>query len=185
MAKRDKILFSRRLARSEHISRIKGYMEGVLGVDYRDYIHGRLYTTWIDDIGVIHCIDKESVLDIKATIVYQGKWVGLIISGKPYLSPIVYQEVFRDKGYRAAVIVSEKAVKNFLYGRDILASSILESYPPLYNPVAIIDPVDHRVIGVGEPVVDKELFKKYIVEKLLKPIYRNVYDLGLFLRLFG
>ncbi len=180
---RGMVRYRREGVGKSYLEELKNYLVNILSTDYREYLSGKLYTTWINNIGFIHRIIESPLKTIvKATIIYSGEWIGLIKDGRAYLSPFIYQEVYSKKGFKAAIVVSDKALKNFLYGKDILASSIIEVYPPLYNPVAILDPIDKRVVGVAKPMVKYSLFKKYIASKSLKPIYENVYDLGLFLR---
>jgi len=150
-----------------YVGDIYTYIEKILGVDPSKYVNRELYYTCLDKYCIIH--EGCGKVD-KATLLYSGRWIGLLINSKPYLSTTLYEEIFRDKGFRAAIVVSENGVKNFLYGRDILEISVLEKYPPLDNPIAVIDHSDKNVIGVVEPEGD---------------FYRNIYDLGLFLRIFG
>lgn len=107
-----------------------------------------------------------------ASLLYSGLWIGVLLDNKPYLSPVIYERIYSEKGFRAAIVVGEKGVKAFLYGNDVLEQSIIRKYPPLDGPLAVIDASDHSVIGVVEPAKQRG-------------VYRNIYDLGMFLREWG
>lgn len=156
----------------------------LLGVDYRDFVKCRPYIYVLGDIGILSCSEYGTKY-FNASVVYSGEWLGIVISNKVYLSTIIYERIYNHLGeYRASITLSELGVKTFLYGNDLFASSIIRYYEPIYNPVAVIDPLDNKVIGVAEPMIDrKELFSA-LEKKLEKPIYRNIYDLGFFIRYF-
>ncbi|ADI32123.1 hypothetical protein [Staphylothermus hellenicus] len=147
------------------------YVKNVLEADPVKYLGHDLYYVCLNT----NCfISNGAGKYHKLTMLYKGVWIGVIINNKPYLSPEIYEEIYRDiRTYRAAIIVGEKGVKNFLYGNDILEQSIIAEYQPLDQPVAVIDHLDGKVIGVAERVVGRG------------KIYQNIYDLGFFLRLWG
>ncbi len=119
------------------------------------------------------------------TSTYSGFWIGLWMNNKLYLSPLLYEEIFVRIGrFRATVVAKEKGVKSFLYGNDLFASSIQEYYPPLDNPVAVVDASDGRVIGVGELTIDPVLFMRMVRESVEEPVVRNIYDLSVFIKYF-
>lgn len=149
-----------------YVYKLHNYLRNVLEVDPHKYLPSRLYYTCFNNICYIH---EESGKLNKASLIYSGFWFGLLINDEVYLSPQLYEKIYSENGFKASIIVSDNGVKNFLYGRDILEESIVEKYPPLNNPVSVIDYVDYRVIGVAEPFE--------------KGIYRNIYDLGWFLRI--
>jgi len=151
-----------------HYRELYHYLENILRVDPLKYIPSKLYYTCFDEICFIH---EEAGRLNKASLIYSGLWIGLIINDNVYLSPQLYEKIYYDTGFKASIIVNDIATKNFLYGRDILEESILEKYPPLSNPISVVDHRDRRVIGVAEYVG--------------KGIYKNIYDLGWFLRIFG
>ncbi len=171
------------IAGSDMVSSLKDYL-GLLGADYNVFIGCKPYIYWIGDLGIMSCRGFGARYE-RVSVVYSGECIGFIIDGKPYLSTQLYEEIYRYiGGYRAALIASEHGVKAFLYGNDLFASSIKEYYEPLDNPVAVIDPLDNRVVGVAEPILHGENLFKALRESMEKPVYRNIYDLGLYIRLF-
>lgn len=145
------------------------YIEKILGADPSKYLPKQLYITCFSNYCIVH---EEAGREDLVTLLYSGRWIGLIIRNKICLSTYMYEEIYRDLGeYRAAIIVGEKGVKNFMYGRDIFEESINEKYPPLNNQVAVLDEKDKHVIGVAEP--------------LKHGIYQNIYDIGIFLRIIA
>jgi len=156
----------------------------LLGVEFRDFIKCRPYIYILGNLGILSCSEYGAKY-FNASVVYSGEWIGIVVDNKVYLSTIVYERVYKYLGeYRAAIKVSEQGVKTFLYGNDLFASSITEYYEPIYNPVAVIDSFDNRVIGVAEPMVDQNELINALKKGLEKPVYRNIYDLGFFIRYF-
>jgi 60S ribosome subunit biogenesis protein NIP7 len=144
------------------------YLGEVLGVEPRKYLCGDLYYICFNNNCFIMC--GAGKYD-SATLLYKGPWIGVLKGKRPYLSPQIYEKIYNDiGGFRAAIIVGDQGVKSFLYGNDILKESIIKEYPPLDQPVAVIDHSDYRVIGVAYKSGN---------------IYRNIYDLGFFLRVWG
>ncbi len=164
MARR--IGFRRGVVPRNIVKQLHVFIEKVLEADPSKYIGSNLYYTCFNKYCIVH---SGSYKYERVTQIYSGEWIGFLFNNKIYLSPWIYMGIYRDRGIRAAVKISEKGVKNFLYGRDVLEESIIEKYPPLNNPLAVIDEADDRVIGVAEP---------------RRGFYRNIYDLGLFLRIF-
>jgi len=156
----------------------------LLGVGYRDFVKCRPYIYILGNLGILSCSGYGAKY-FNASIVYSGEWLGIVVDNRVYLSTIVYERVYRYLGeYRAAITVSEHGVKTFLYGNDLFASSVIEYYEPIYNPVAVIDSFDNRVIGVAEPMVSEKELINALKKGLEKPIYKNIYDLGFFIRYF-
>ncbi len=158
---------SRRLPR-RHLSILRNYIRKSLRTDPSNYIDNSLIVTCLGKTCIIH----EGRNIYPATTLYSGRWIGLIIDDYPYLSPVLYEKIYMEHGFRAAVIARDKGVKAFLYGNDLLPISIEKVYGPTKYPLAVIDSSDHRVIGV----VRWDPHDR---------IYRNIYDLGLFLRALG
>ncbi len=158
---------SRRLSR-KYLSILRNYIRKSLRTDPSNYIGNSLVVTCLGKTCIIH----EGRNTYPATTLYSGRWIGLIIDDYPYLSPVLYEEIYMEHGYRAAVIARDKGVKAFLYGNDLLPVSVQKVYGPKKYPLAVIDSSDHKVIGVvrWDP---------------RNRIYRNIYDLGLFLRALG
>jgi len=149
-------------------SKLEKYLSNVLGVDPHGIIPEELYYTCFDE----HCfIHEEAGRDEYVTLIYSGLWIGVIIDGDVYLSIPIYEKIYSTIGFKAAIVVGELGVKNFLYGRDILEESIVSKYPPLNNPLAVIDHSDGRVIGVVKPVENR--------------VYKHIYDLSMFLHILG
>lgn len=155
----------------KHTTRLFNYIEKILGYEPLKLIKPPLYYTCFNDKCIIH---EGSGRYDGATLLYRGVWIGLLIDGKPYLAPRIYEEVYRRRGYRAAIIVGDQGVKAFLYGNDVLRESVLREYPPLHDAVAVVDHSDNRVIGVARRVRGRG-----------RTYYRNIYDLGMFLRVWG
>jgi len=166
MSKRVKFSFDKLSSRRYRM--LWEYLEKILGVDPSKYLPKQLYVTCFDEYCIIH---EKAGREDKATLLYSGRWIGLIVHGKTCLSTYLYEEIYRERGYQAAIIVGDTGVKNFLYGRDVLEESIVEKYPPLNSQVAVIDQSDYRVIGVAEPIKEG--------------VYRNIYDIGIFLRVIA
>lgn len=165
-----KTVFKHGLLDENLYRRLVDYLMNVLKVDYRRYICVKPRYVCFDDFCLAYCsIDCTQHVE-PGRMVYSGAWIGLIKNNKIYLSTQLYEKTFREFGVRASIVVSDAGVRSFLYGRDVLKNSVVEKYPPLNNPVAVLDYADRRVIGVAEPYGS---------------FYRNVYDVGLFLRYFG
>ena len=166
MSKRVRFRFTR--LGSRLYRQLVEYLDKVLKVNPRSYLPDKLYMTCFDKYCIVH---EEAGRDEHVTLLYSGEWYGLVVNGKAYLSTYVYERVYAEHGYKAAIVVGEKGVKNFLYGRDVLEESIVERFEPLNNPVAVLDFSDYRVIGVVEPS--------------RRGVYKHVYDLSLFLHILG
>ncbi len=144
------------------------YIREILQVNPTKYIGHEQYLACFDKYCFIH---QGSGKFDGATLLFSGKWIGIVIGNKPYLSPLIYEEIYNDlREFRAAIIVKEKGVKNFLYGNDILPASIIKEYEPTNTIVAVVDEKDYSVIGVAKPI------------GINKKVYKNIYDIGLFLR---
>jgi len=148
--------------------KLEKFLINVLGVDPHMYIPSELHYTCFDEYCIIH---EEAGRDEYVTLLYSGLWIGVIINGGVYLSIPIYEKIYSTIGFKAAIVVGEQGVKNFLYGRDVLEESIVSKYPPLNNPLAVIDHIDERVIGVVEPGENG--------------IYKHIYDLSMFLHILG
>ena len=156
----------------------------LLGVEYRDFVKCRPYIYLLGNLGILSC-SKYGAKYFNASIVYSGEWLGIVIDDRVYLSTVIYERIYGYLGkYRAAITVSEQGVKTFLYGNDLFASSVIRYYEPIYNPVAVIDSFDNRVIGVAEPMVSENELINALKKGLEKPVYKNIYDLGFFIRYF-
>lgn len=132
------------------------------------YVSENLHELCVSKVCVIYDPAVDRLGD--ATILFSGRWIAVKINGEIAPSVSLVEEIYSNEGFRAALIVGEKAVKAFLYGNDVLPTSVLEKYPPDENIVSVIDPSDYRIIG----------FAKYDKHR---NVYRNIYDLGIFLRI--
>lgn len=142
-------------------------MRNVLDVAPDKYLCKEPEYSCFNELCIIYCSSEAHYIHTNA-LVYGGRWIGVLIRNKPYISINIYEDVYRSGVFRASIVVSDMGCKAFLYGRDILKESIVSAHPPLNNPVAVIDNSDNRVIGVAEPYHD---------------VYKNIYDLGLFIRI--
>ena len=163
-----RLKFRSRLLPQKHIRKLEIYIHDVLRADPEKYLPRKPRLTCLGEICIVH----EGFKEYPATTIYSGRWIGIVINDEPYLSPIIYEEIYRDNGFRAAVIAREKGVKAFLYGNDLLPISVEKLYGPRRGAVAVIDKTDYRVIGVARWDPKKR-------------IYKNIYDLGVFLRNLG
>ncbi len=172
---------------SSIFSKLKNYLEEVLDASIAEYIEenrDKVFVIRVNRIGFIYVLERKTWLKNLPNIVFGGKWIGVIVEKDVCPSINIYERAFLNKGYRASIVVSEHGAKNFLYGNDIFASSIEEYYDPLNYCVAVIDYFDKKVIGVAKPFDDismNELYK-FLEEKQAIPVFKNVFDLGFFLR---
>jgi len=147
---------------------LESYLKSVLDVEPSKYLPRDLYVTCFDKYCLVH---EGAGREEKVTLLYAGMWIGVIVMGKIYPSTALYEKIYAEHGYRAALLVGDRGVKNFLYSRDILEESVIEKYPPLNNPLAVLDYSDRRVLGVVEPSG--------------QGVYKHVYDLSMFLHILG
>ncbi|WP_440059374.1 hypothetical protein ACSU1N_06200 [Thermogladius sp. 4427co] len=165
---RETIKFKQIRVSKETIGSLAWYAWKALGVDLGEYVDlSRVYQTCFDDTCLIYALSSRA-----PNTIFDGAWIGVSLGGKAVLSTLLYTEVFNRVGYRAAVIASEKGVRAFLYGNDLLYESIIEIYEPIDSFIAVVDSSDKTVIGVAE--LDRE-----------RRVFRNIYDLGIFLRILG
>ena len=166
----------------------------------REYIERKLNAPWNEIVkepllkycynGICFIVSssenvRKADLMKEFNVVFGGEVIGIVYRGYVFPSLNVYERVFHETGeFRAAIIANEEGVKNFLYGNNLYASSIIEYYEPIDNIVAIIDNVDMKAIGVAKPIVHGRRLREYIQRKLERPVYENIFDLGLFLRGF-
>ncbi|ADV64644.1 hypothetical protein Desmu_0325 [Desulfurococcus mucosus DSM 2162] len=151
--------------------RLHRVLRDVYGVDPVEYVEGRLGYTCIDNVCLIYVADAAAPLG-NTPVIYMGSWVAVLVSGELAPSIPLVEKIYKDKGVRAAIIVREKGVKAFLYGNDVLPESIVEKREPVEGLVTVVDSSDHGIVGFAkwDPV---------------RKVYRNIYDLGVYLRLLG
>lgn len=93
----------------------------------------------------------------------------------------------KDQGYSygCAVVAKPQGVKAFLYGNDLLVTSVERFLEPIEKNlyVAVIDSEDMRAIGIGKLVIDPKDLNKLIAEgRILELVVKNEFDLGVLLR---
>ncbi len=175
-----KIAFKKVLLNENEVSLIKHYLEEILNVPMVHLQFKKLVKTCFNEL----CIVYEDGEDLD-TVIYQGRWIAGIIGDDLFLSPWLYSSIYNTSGFKACIVVNKKALEIFLYGGDIFASSITRFYEPIDNVVAVIDPRDNAVVGAAKPIVKGEILRKIINDKREEPVFKNLFDLGVFLREFG
>ncbi|MEL9939760.1 MAG: hypothetical protein QW632_00535 [Ignisphaera sp.] len=119
-------------------------------------------------------------------VVGTGMLAGWIWGGRFIPSPHLYNFI---KGFAkkvgCGIVAKPQGVKAFLYGNDLLLASFEEGLPPILKgrPVAVIDRDDYTAIGIGIALHDlKEIESLLKKGKMLTPIVKNVFDLGVHIR---
>ncbi len=127
---------------------------------------------------MLHYIDKKAI--------FAGSVIGFTRGTSFIPHPNMLDTVYRcTRKVRGAVTAKYQGVKAFLYGNDLLAESIGRIYPPIHKDliVAVIDPQDNRVIGVGRSLYSyKKIINILRKKRRTTPIIKNVFDLGWYLR---
>ncbi len=112
-----------------------------------------------------------------------GVYVGRFRGREPYLIPstMLANTVFSRLGrYVSTVVVSDDGLKPFLYGRDILKTSVVKVYPKLRrNGIVFVVGSDGYVYGVGISLVDDLMIKDLRSNDV---VVKNVFDVGWYLR---
>ncbi len=128
--------------------------------------------------------DRIAGLGIKP--LFMGRIVGVAFKGEVYPSPWLFEDLYRCIGkIRSAIEAAQQGVKAFLYGNDLLVASANKIYGPFRRGdiIAIIDPVDRRVIGVARAAMNPEEIKRARSRgRLVDVAAKNILDLGWFLR---
>lgn len=119
-------------------------------------------------------------------VVGTGILAGWIWGGRYIPSPHLYNFVKRfSKKFGCGVVAKPQGIKAFLYGNDLLLASFEEALPPIIKdrPVAVIDKEDYTAIGIGIASFDLEEIESLLKKgKMLTPIVRNIFDLGIHIR---
>ncbi len=131
------------------------------------------------DSGVmLHYIDRRAI--------FAGFVMGFVRGASFMPHPNMLDSVYRcTRKVRGAVTAKYQGVKAFLYGNDLLAESIGRIYPPIDKDliVAVIDPEDSRVIGVGRSLYSyRKIISILRKRRRTTPIIKNIFDLGWYLR---
>lgn len=153
---------------------LKHTVSALYGVNPDKYIPENTRLTCIDRLCIIHseeaCASQLRLAGIR--VLYEGGWLGVYTRNHVLPSTVLANSITRERGPSSAIIVSEQAVKSFLYGNDILPKSVIKIYPSTIGVYAVIDQLDQEVIG----------FAKWSKRK---NVYVNLYDIGFFLRTLG
>ncbi len=172
-ANKRRVKFSVKPLPAELFRELKSYLGENLGVDYREFISGELWLTCLGKNCIIYNSMGRRFYGL--TLLYSDGWIGVWRKGAVAPSPRIYEEAYNRYGLRAALIPKPAGLKAFLYGNDILEISIDREIPPLNGPVAVVDPADNRVVGAAVKSRDRKG----------RVYYRNIYDLGMFVREWG
>lgn len=152
------------------VEKFKNALRELYGIDPEEHVTGKLrYTCPSKDLCIIY--GKQLPL-CGLPVLYEDSWVALY--AKKVLAPSLslIRKIYGKHGVKAAILVSEKGVRAFLYGNDVLPQSVVKTIPPRLGLYAVIDSSDMEVIG----------FAKWDGKR---QVYKNVYDVGIFLRTLG
>jgi len=108
-----------------------------------------------------------------------GLFLGQIVKGKYEISMDIAEKLFIE-AKRNAIMVNDHALALFLYGRDIMAKSILKTYPPLSKVVVVVNRFEDFLGLCKLTVKPKELLSGTL--KGDEIVCLNVIDKGWFLR---
>jgi len=156
-------------APAKWLSRLKALTKRLWMIDLDEFLCGHNYATCFDRECLLWSTSRELV---EARIIYEGSWIGLFHGKRLLPSTALVEKIFEKNYLRAAIVVSSKASELFLYGRDVFESSIVMKYGPVDSIVAVLEPEEKSVIGFASYDASCRCF-------------RNLYDLGIFLRLLG
>ncbi|MCY0868247.1 MAG: hypothetical protein OWQ48_03335 [Desulfurococcus sp.] len=167
----SKIKIRRGVAGRQLVARLYRILEEVFNARLERYISGRLEYTCINNTCIVYEA-STGFTERNLVVLYMSSWIAIVVRGEVVPSITLADRIFREKGYRATIIVGDKGVKAFLYGNDILPESIVEKHEPVDSIVAVVDSSDYEILG----------FAKYNPRRR---IYENIYDLGVYLRILG
>ena len=124
---------------------------------------------------------------ININVVAVGIIIGWIEKSSVFIPSTHLFNMVREKGFSigCSIVAKQHGVKAFLYGRDLLALSVERFLYPVEKDmyVAVLDSEDMSVIGIGKLVIDPSDLGKLLSEgKILAPVVKNVFDLGILLR---
>lgn len=171
-----------------------GYIDKCFCKEYQDYLFTEFEIKIIKKNKHISrvCLVPKNFYAVAKELLSQVKVLalGIIIGWVKDLVFIPSTHLFnmaRDLGftYGCSVVAKQEGVKAFLYGNDLLAISVKRFLEPIEKSlyVAVIDPEDMRAVGIGELIIDPKDFNKLIAEgKMVIPIVKNIFDLGMLLR---
>jgi len=166
--RRRRIKFANNPAPAEHVEALKKYILGAFNAELDLLVEvGELKETCFNNL----CLIYQGTTEL-SRVVFSGGLVGIVKDGHVVPSPQLYTKLFQRFGWRSCVVATDKGVKAFLYGNDLLLESVAEIYPPVDSYVAVLDYYDYNVIGVAKWDEPSKVFK-------------NVFDLGVYLRKLG
>lgn len=155
---------------SRVVDKFKSMLRQLYDANPEEYITRNLgYTCLGENICLIY--NKQHFFP-KLLVLYENSWIGLYVKKTLVPSLSLIKEIYKKHGIKAAIIVNEQGVKAFLYGNDILPQSVVKVIPPKLGLYAVVDVSDEEVVG-------------FVRWSSRKRVYKNVYDLGIFLRLLG
>ena len=108
-----------------------------------------------------------------------GLFLGQIVKGKYEISMDIAEKLFAE-ARRNAIMINDHASALFLYGRDVMAKSILKTYPPLSRTVVVVNKLEDFLGLCKLTVKPKELLSGILRENEI--VCLNVIDKGWFLR---
>ncbi|MEM3981055.1 MAG: hypothetical protein QXF79_07380, partial [Ignisphaera sp.] len=169
----------------EKLDAIINYIDKCFCREYRDYILSEFEIMLIpknDVVSRVTLVPKDIagyIINISANVnvMSAGIVIGWIKRRKfipsTHLFNLATQKRFK---FGCAVVAKQQGIKAFLYGNDLLISSVDKFLYPIEKGlyVAVIDPEDMNTIGIGRLVIDPKDFNKYLLEgKVLLPVVEN------------
>ncbi|MDK6029510.1 hypothetical protein QPL79_09050 [Ignisphaera sp. 4213-co] len=122
----------------------------------------------------------------KLKTIGSGVLAGWLWGGRFMPSPHFYNFVKSfTNSIGCAIVAKTQGVKAFLYGNDLLLASFEKALPPVSKgkPVAVLDSEDYMAIGIGIALFElREIEMLLKSGKMLTPIVKNVFDLGMHIR---
>ena len=108
-----------------------------------------------------------------------GLFLGRIMKGKYELSMDIAEKLF-TMAKRNAIMINDQASALFLYGRDVMAKSILKTYPPLSKVVLVVNRFEDFLGLCKLTVKPRELLSGKLKGEEI--VCLNIIDKGWFLR---
>ncbi len=139
----------------------------------------------------VYALDKQ-LADLVTRLSHLTKvqGAGLLIGwlrGENFVPSTQLFNYMHSAGFRigCAAIAKVQGVKAFLYGNDLLLASLDRIIEPAERGwyIAVLDPEDMFAIGIGRLLVSPREIPELLREgRMLIPIVKNVFDLGLTVR---
>lgn len=180
---------------SNQYSLVLEYIDKCFCRKFKEHLLSRYFITFIKKselVDRVYLVPKDIEPMAKAIskhvkVLAIGMIIGWIKRGKNFIpSPHIFNLAIEGGfSFGCAVVAKSQGVKAFLYGNDLLISSIEKFLEPIEKGmcVAIVDSEDMRSVGIGRLVVDPNEVSKLISEgKILLPAVENIFDLGVLLR---